>query len=137
MGGDFFTLVHFHNLHNLVGIFPFCLFFCYRWHPHHWACFSCISCFSSFLLVKFGRPWNSTLHLCYLVSFGVVFRVFASIWFLYPYWGIKVLGVPFKVFASIWFGTLLRALRFWVFPWDPFPSHPFFPKMPWIMLFNI
>jgi hypothetical protein len=24
-----------------------------------------------------------------------------------------------------------------VFPWDPFPSHPFFPKMPWIMLFNI
>ncbi len=32
--------------------------------------------------------------MCYLVSFRVGLNFFASIKFLYPYWGIKVLGVP-------------------------------------------
>jgi len=40
--------------------------------------------FHHFFLVKFGRPCNLAPQVCYLVSFGVVFKVFAFIRFLYP-----------------------------------------------------
>ncbi len=102
MGSLLFALAHFHALCSSTS--PFFVLFvslCYKWHPCHWACFNCISRLSSFFfLVKFDKPYGSTSNVCWLVSFGVAFRVFITI--------------------------KLGALGFWVFLWDPFPSHPFY-----------
>ncbi len=44
--------------------------------------------------MRFCRPCGSTLQVCYMVFFNVVFRVFTSLNLYTPIGGIKVLGVP-------------------------------------------